>query len=282
MTVISSVEHGSDMRASQRKRWVGILIVSAISIFSLGGPAASENLHILADYQAYPKNWKGVDGKPHGIMIDILKEVTKRTGTSFTYTMVPWKTAFEKSKNGEGAIIGLSKTMERLKIWDYSSVMYSDPLVLVTWKDRPFAFAGLNSLQGKKIGVKLGASYGDDFNAAVQSGLFQTVQTHDRVGQLKMLARGRLDAVLVSPGAFALEPLFNEDEDLAGMRDEYVVVDPPLKLDPNFLGIPKSMGKTYLLQKINQALEEIREDQTYARIIAENTNKAKKELWFGN
>lgn len=260
----------------------GILAVTAVSLFWPVRPAGAETLHILADYKAYPKNWRGVDGKPHGIMIDILKEVTERTGISFTYTMVPWKTAFEKSKNGEGAIIGLSKTTERQEIWDYSTAMYSDPLVLVAWKDRPLPFSGLNSLQGKKIGIKLGASYGDDFNSAVKSGVFEVVQTHDRVGQLKMLARGRLDAVLISPGAFALEPLFIEDKDLERMREQFEVLDPPLKLDPNYLGIPKSMGKTYLLEEIDAALRAIRSDKTYERIVNDNSNKAAKELWFGN
>jgi len=266
----------------RRKLITAILAVTAVSLFWPRSPVGAETLHILADYKAYPKCWRGLDGKPHGIMIDILKDVTERTGIKFTYTMVPWKTAFEKSKNGEGAIIGLSKTTERQEIWDYSTVMYSDPLVLVAWKDRPLPFTGLNSLQGKKIGIKLGATYGDDFKAAVESGVFEVVQTHDRVGQLKMLARGRLDAVLVSPGSFALEPLFIEDKDLEGTRDQYVVVDPPLKLDPNFLGIPKTMGKIYLLEKIDKALRDIREDQTYAQIIADNTDKAKRELWFGN
>jgi ABC-type amino acid transport substrate-binding protein len=264
-----------------QKRLAAILAVLAISLMWRVGPASAETLHILADYKAYPKCWRGLDGKPHGIMIDILKNVTERTGITFTYTMVPWKTAFEKSKNGEGAIIGLSKTTGRQEIWDYSSVMYSDPLVLVAWKDRPLPFTGLNSLQGKKIGIKLGASYGDDFNAAVQSGGFEVVQTHDRVGQLKMLALGRLDAVLISPGSFALEPLFIEDPDLERMRERFAVVDPPLKLDPNYLGIPKIMGKTYLLEKIDAALHAIREDRTYEEIIANNSGKAKRELWFG-
>jgi len=246
------------------------------------GLSCAETVHVLADYKAYPKNWRGLDGKPHGIMIDILSEVTKRTGISFNYTMVPWKTAFEKSKNGEGAIIGLSKTTEREKIWAYSSAMYEDPLVLVAWKNRPLTYSGLISLRGTTIGIKLGASYGDDFDNAVKTGLFDVVQTHDRVGQLKMLARGRLDGVLVSPGSFALEPLFREDKELEKDRDSFLVVEPPVKLDPNYLGIPKIMKKSHLLEQINAVLKEIREDGTYVSIVEVNTDKATRELWFGN
>ncbi len=258
------------------------VMLAGLALFLATGRAEAETLHVLADYKAYPKNWRGLDGKPHGIMIDILAEVTKRTGISFDYTMVPWKTAFEKSRNGEGAIIGLSKTTEREKTWFYSSVMYEDPLVLVAWKDRPLAYSGLTSLQGKTIGVKLGASYGDDFDSAVKSGLFNVVQTHDRVGQLKMLARDRLDGVLVSPGAFALEPLFREDTELEQDRSNFLVVEPPMKLDPNYLGIPKVMEKSYLLEPINAALKEIREDGTFSKIVDVNTDKATRELRFGN
>lgn len=267
-----------------RTHTVLFILLAAASLAGLTGRAHAEALHVFADYKAYPKNWLGSDGKPHGIMIDLLKEVSARTGIAFTftYTMVPWKTAFEKSRNGEGAIVGLSKTSDRQRIWDYSSVMYSDPLVLVAWKGRPVAYAGLGSLKGKTIGVKLGASYGDDFEMAVQSGLVTVIQTHDRVGQLKMLALGRLDAVLVSPGAFALEPLFLEDSDLAKNRDNYVVVDPPVKLDANYMGIPKSTEKSHLLPRIDAALQAIHGDGTHARIVASNTDKAKRTLWFGN
>lgn len=243
---------------------------------------SAEALTVFADYRAYPKNWEGEAGDPQGIMIDILAEVTKRTGIEFTVKMMPWNRAFEKSKHGEGAIVGLSKTTERLKTWDYSRPMYYDELVLVAWRQRLFDYSGLISLAGKDIGVKLGASYGDDFEAAVQSQLFRVVPTHDRVGQLRMLARGRLDAVLVSPGAFALEPLFKADPILETNRAGFVVLSPAVKQDPNYLGIPKSMKKSHLLDPINQALLEIKEDGTHDEIVLMNTRKATDHIWQGH
>ena len=54
-----------------------------------------------------------------------------------------------------------------------------------------------------------------------------------------------------------------------------------MKLDPNYLGIPKSMGKSHLLDPINAALKSIREDGTFTRIVEVNTEKATREIWYG-
>ncbi|MEQ9566159.1 MAG: hypothetical protein RLN85_10175, partial [Pseudomonadales bacterium] len=50
---------------------------------------AGESLHIFADDNALPKNWLDADGAPQGVNIEVLDEVTRRTGIEFTYSFVP-------------------------------------------------------------------------------------------------------------------------------------------------------------------------------------------------
>lgn len=233
----------------------------------LGFAVQAETLAIVGDHNARPKNWLDEAGLPRGIMIEVLEEVSRRTGITFSYDLSPWKRALKLSSLGKGAIIGFSKTSEREKIWEYSEPMYFDELVFVTTKDKVFDYTGLQSMGGRSVAIKLGASYGDDFESARESGLIKVVETAERKGQLQMLAYDRIDTVLLSPGRIALESVLAQVPYLREHRDDYVILQPPLKLDPNYLGMPKSMRKSHLLPKINAALSEMMQDGTHQKII---------------
>jgi ABC-type amino acid transport substrate-binding protein len=232
----------------------------------------AESLPIVGDWKAQPKNWLNDDGQAEGIMIDVLNEVSKRTGIEFSYSLSTWNHALNTSKAGQGAIIGFSKNKERQKHWDYSEPMYFDDIVFVARKQDMIVFDGLESLQGKKIAIKRGSSYGDDFEEAIANGIITLVETEDRAGQMRMLNLGRVDLVLLSPGNIALQSILAENEWLRKNQEQFELLSPPYKKDPNYIGVPKSMGKSHLLPKINDALKEMFEDGTYAKIVERRVN----------
>jgi len=251
-----------------------VRLLLVLSLFlSFSQLAFADSLVIVGDDNAKPKNWMNTDGKPAGIMIDLLDEVSARTGITFDYQLMPWKRALKLSSLGQGSIIGFSKTSEREKTWHYSVPMYFDELVFVTTKDKWFQFDGLSSLNGRSVAIKLGATYGDDFEQARRDKVLRVVETTDRKGQLQMLMFGRVDTVLMSPGRVALESTLAENKFLMEHRNDYIILEKPFKLDPNFLGMPKSLGKTSLLAKINKALEEIRSEPLYEKIVERNIEK---------
>lgn len=254
---------------------VSFVILLMLSSFVIH---AGESLNIVGDFKAKPKNWLDDQGQAQGIMIDLLEEVSKRTGIEFTYELYPWKRAYALSEIGKGAIIGFSKTSERLVRWDYSEPMYYDELVLVTTKGKVFDFNGLESLNGKRLAIKNGASYGDDFESARHKKIFSVTETPDRTGQMRMLTADRVDVVLVSPGRIALESVIARNEWLRDNRNDFVILDPPYKNDPNFLGIPKSMNKSHLIPKINRALAEMMADGIHKEIVDKNIERVLKEL----
>ncbi|WP_162181376.1 substrate-binding periplasmic protein [Thalassospira australica] len=239
---------------------------------------AWETLHIFADDNAIPKNWLDENGTPQGINIEVLQEVTRRTGIEFTYSFVPWNRAYESARKGWGGIIGLSKTQERKITFDYSQPMYFDELVFVTSRDNVFSFTGLDNMRGYTIGVKRGASYGDDFELARELGLLSILESPDRAGQMLMLSQGRVDAVLLSPGKIAFASVMASNDWLTDHLDEFVIVSPAYKLDPNYLGIPKILGKSHLIAPINTALAEIFEDGTHERIVKRVTDAAVRDI----
>lgn len=251
----------------------------ALSLFlSFSQLAFADSLVNVGDDNAKPKNWISADGEPAGIMIDLLDEVSARTGIKFEYQLMPWKRALKLSSLGKGSIIGFSKTSEREKTWHYSVPMYFDELVFVTTKDKWFQFDGLHSLNGRSVAIKLGASYGDDFEQARRDNLLSVVETTDRKGQLQMLMYGRVDTVLMSPGRVALESTLAENTFLMEHRNDYVLLDKPFKLDPNFLGVPKSLGKTAVLAKIDKALDAIKLEPLYNEIVERNIEKVLASL----
>ena len=58
-------------------------IFFAIFLATSAAPALAEELTIVGDHKAKPKNWLNDEQKPVGIMIDLLEEVGKRTGIKF-------------------------------------------------------------------------------------------------------------------------------------------------------------------------------------------------------
>ncbi|MBT3703623.1 MAG: amino acid ABC transporter substrate-binding protein [Alphaproteobacteria bacterium] len=253
-------------------------IFFAIFLATSAAPALAEELTIVGDHKAKPKNWLNDEQKPVGIMIDLLEEVGKRTGIKFTYALSPWKRAYVESEHGSGAIIGFSKTREREKLWHYSVPMYHDEIVFVTTKKSAFEFKGIDKLSGRTIAIKRGASYGDDFEKSRANGDFVAVEGTNRVSQLKMLLLGRVDAVLLSPGKIALAAVISKNRRLREHKDSFVVLSPPYKLDPNYLGIPKKMNKGHLLESINNALTKMMSDGTHKMIVDTNIKLVLSEL----
>lgn len=243
------------------------ILVAAVFFFFSSSFAFSETLPIVGDWKAKPKNWANEEGQAEGIMVDVLAEVSKRTGIEFTYTLSTWNHALHSSKSGKGAIIGFSKNKEREKHWDYSEPMYFDDIVFVALKKDKIKFDGLESLEGLRVAIKRGSSYGDDFEDAIERKIITPVETEDRAGQMRMLNLGRVDVVLLSPGNIALQSIISENDWLKENQDKFEILSPAYKKDPNYLGIPKAMGKSHLLPKINKALKDIFEDGTHEQIV---------------
>ena len=238
----------------------------------------AETLYIVGDDNAKPKNWLDAEGNPKGIIIDLLSEITERTGIKFTLDLAPWNRSFTLSANGKGAIIGFSKNQQRLESWDFSDPMYYDELVIVTSIDKQFEFSNLASLKGKRLAIKRGSSYGDDFEDARKNNLFSVIESTDRAGQMRMLTLDRVDAILLSPGNMALQSVIADNEWLIEHSGQFVILDPPYKKDPNYLGIPKSMNQSHLLPAINQALTDMQNDGTYKVIVDRNIELVLEQL----
>ncbi len=208
------------------------------------------------------------DGTPRGILIDIAKYIDGNLkDDSFHYKLTPWARAYKSAVEGQGGIIGLSKTKERLEIFDYSDVVYYDDVIVVVLKDKAFQFEKMQDLKGRTIGIGRGGSFGDAYEKAKKECLFKIEEDNGPVLRLRKLLQSRIDCALMSPGKFAFYRTIEQDENLLENKDKFIILSNPLVRDPNFLGFSKKLKMKNFLKKFNEALKQGYESGAINKII---------------
>ncbi len=207
-------------------------------------------------------------GSPRGILVDIAKYIDDNLKEySFHYKLTPWARAYKSAVDGQGGIIGLSKTRERLKIFDYSDVIFYDDVIIVVLKDKEFQFEKMEDLKGRTVGIGRGGSFGDAYEKAKSEGVFKVEEDNGPVLRLRKLLQSRIDCALMSPGKFALYCTIDQDKNLMENKDKFIVLSKPLTRDPNFLGFSKKMKMLDFLKEFNGALKQGYESGKINKII---------------
>ncbi|MGF1741933.1 transporter substrate-binding domain-containing protein [Vibrio profundum] len=238
-----------------------VLFLLTCSLF-----ASATELVIYGNQNKPPKIYlENSDAK--GILVDILAQVEDETGERFDIKLYPWARAYNYAKHAQGGIVGLSKTKERLDIFDYSDAVYYDEIILVVRAGEEFNFNSINDLGGKTIGIGRAGSYGDEYETAKNDKLFQVEEDSDPVFRLKKLLHSRIDVALIGPGLVGFNSVVNQDPELQSRKHEFYVIATPFKRDANFLGFHKSLVKKAFLQKFNQALKKAEDHGEIDKII---------------
>lgn len=238
------------------RTWITWLQGCMVMLLALGGTAHAETLLVYGD-DSYPPVIYSANGKPTGILVDMLRKVSARTGDTYEVRLFPWKRAYEHARAGHAAVVGVSKTTERLAQFDFSDAIYFDDIQIVVKKGREFPFTELSDLQGKTVGGVLGASYGDVVDAAIKDGLFKVDQDTGQKGRLHKVLLDRVDAAFIGNGTEGFDMVVRSDPELQARRAELVVLGTPLTRDPLHLAAAKSMGKKALIERFNIALREV-------------------------
>nr|WP_314900120.1 transporter substrate-binding domain-containing protein [uncultured Deefgea sp.] len=236
------------LRASQ---WTCVFWLCCL----LGMPSYAADIVIYGDEDYPPIMYKDAQGQAQGVMAEAVRNFEKFSGQKIRQEPTSWRRAYEYATRGKGGIIGLSKTKERLAIFDYSDVIFEDNVYLTVRRGKEFDFKKLNDLKGKLIGVHLGASYGESVDAAIKAGIFSADTSTTDVIRLRKLLRGRLDAAVVTHGQIGLDAILKSDPELIANKNEFVVLATPLVRDPLYLGFAKSMKMTTFLNEFNQSLK---------------------------
>ncbi|HSC83876.1 MAG TPA: transporter substrate-binding domain-containing protein [Pseudomonas sp.] len=229
----------------------------------LAGAAPADEFMVYGTRDGYPKYFEQ-DGQAKGIVVDITKLCLSEMQVPFQIKLLPWKRAYTMGERGEGGVIGLSLSDERLAIFDFSAPILTEHTVLVVKKGREFAFEKMSDLHDKLIGVVVGASYGTDFDEAVADGDITTVGFNNTHSGLAMLQRERIDAILIG-SSVDIARLASSSPDLQG--GVFATLPVPLRSDSKHLGIAKSLKMGWFLQRFNQCLSSGQASGAFAAII---------------
>lgn len=242
------------------------LLALTIFILAAACSGAAEEILIFGSEAKAPKVFLS-NGRPAGILVDLMNHIDQQMeGETFRIELYPWKRAYVKAEQGEGGVIGFSKTEERTRNFDFSDVMYYDEMVLVVLKGKEFRFTRMEDLMGKKIGTSRGSTYGDEFERGKRT-IFTVEEDTNNVQRLKKVMGGRIDAALIGPGRKAVYEAINSDPVLRGKKELFVILPRPFNRSPNYLGFHKSMKKKEFLARFNLLLDRAVEDGTLQRII---------------
>jgi polar amino acid transport system substrate-binding protein len=210
-------------------------------------------------------------GKNRGILIDILQYADQHLhNDSLQLALYPWARAYLQASSGDGGIVGLSWTQRRDDLFDYSDPLFFDEVVVVVRKGGEFPFKTLSDLHGRRVGIVRGASYGEAFERARDTGVLAVDEDNGASNRLNKLVAGRLDCALFNVGKAGFEETLRIHKEFLPFKDTLVVLPIPLRSDPNFLAFPKSMNMRPWLTEFNQIIKKGYARGDIPKIIAQN------------
>lgn len=199
------------------------------------------------------------NGAASGIYPALVSEAFRRMDSTVTLRAIPWKRALLAIASGDAGIGGVYRTPSREFAWDFSDAIYEETAMLYVLRGGDFKFDGLADLRGKKIGVIRGWSYGHAFDSAVHDGLVMVEEENSDILNFRMLAAGRLDAVL------ALKE--SGDRYSEFMNAGIHRLSGTVTSNRTYVAFSKESGMASVLASFNFALASMKRDGTFDRIV---------------
>jgi ABC-type amino acid transport substrate-binding protein len=241
------------------------LILSVIVLFASCGSEKQEDiskrtvLRIGTD-ATYPpfETVNTVTGKPEGFDIDLISRICELNGWKPEFIVTPFDGMIPGLNNHkyDAAISAMTITPQRGAVVAFSEPYYqAGQIIAVPVGDT--LIKGVDDLLGKRVGVQLGTT--GEIMAKKLNGVH--VYSYDNIGAAFIdMANGNLDAVL---NDFPTTHAYIEQNHTAKTVGEL--------LSTEHYGIAVRKKDTALLKKINEALEKMKADGSYAVIY---------ERWF--
>jgi len=242
------------------KKFLMAIALSSLCVLSL---AQGKDLKVAIDPTYEPFTFKTPDGKPTGFDVDIARALCEQIKRNCVFVEQVWDSMIPglQAKKYDVIISSLSITADRLKAIDFTDKYYNTPSRIVLKKD--VNFAGPASIKGKKIGVLKGSTQ-EKYALGELKPAGVTVIPYEAQDQVYLdIKAGRLDGTVADfvevTGGFLGKPE-GKDYGYAG----------PEQYDEKYygegIGIAMRKGQKELKQQLDEAIDTIRKNGTYAKI----------------
>lgn len=132
-----------------------------------------------------------------GVLVDIVTNAVKNSGSTCTIKIVPWKRALKMVKKGDAdAIFNAGYTPERNEYLFYPNcVLVTEKVVAFRRKGSDvFLNQDLSNSKNYKVGVGRGFFYGNEIQNAIDSNMFMKVEEVPNINSnMEKLKLGRID-----------------------------------------------------------------------------------------
>jgi polar amino acid transport system substrate-binding protein len=226
-------------------------------------PAAAQAMAgelVLVDESAPPYMYDTADG-PAGLCPAVLREAFRRAGESVMIQTAPWKRLLILLERGAAGGACLRETADRRAVLAFTRPLYTQHIALYVRRGRAFDYQGVASLRDRRLGVRRGWSYGDDFDGARAAGQFSTEEVSGDAENLARLADGRLDAVLIARASA------DQAAATSGLAGRILPLETEAFAAPVGLAFAKTARREALIARLDRALETMRSDGTLAAMI---------------
>jgi len=196
------------------------------------------------------------DGKQIGIVVDLANAIKNRLNHAVRIDYMNWSKAQQMVLEGAAdALLQINTSEERENIYDFSGPLLESEFSIFIKSDMEDIY-DVNSLKGLQVGVE---EMGLPIQILKRHPLIHVVVIPDIISGFHLLADRKIDAVVVDRwvGSFVVA-----ENNLRGIR----ISGEPIEKSSSAIAVRK--GNPILLDGINHALDEIRKDGTYARILA--------------
>lgn len=136
------------------------------------------------------------NGCPSGIYPLITGAIFQEAGQPVIGYPAPFRRVLANLDLGVWGAGGILKTPERLAKYDYTDAIYVENNVIYFNRKKQHDMKSVQDLQGKRIGVVQGWSYGDKFDELINSKFFSVEPVNSDLTNFKKLKLGRIDALI--------------------------------------------------------------------------------------
>lgn len=210
-----------------------------------------------------PFNYEEEDGTLTGYDVEVAQEIAKRMDYKIEVITTKWSGMFGalEADKFDMVVNQVAITPEREEKYDFTQPYVTSGAQLIVRAENN-DIKNLEDLKGKTVGVGLGSNYEQIIRNYDKNGEIEVKTYEVLLDTLNDLAIGRIDAAL-------------NDKLVAGLNIKKTGLDlklagQPVKEVVN--GIVFTKGKDDLVEKVDQALQEMKEDGTLSQL---------SKKWFG-
>ncbi len=245
------------------------LFLSALLLASLLSGNALANVIKVGTMGTYePFSYQNKQGQLTGYDVDVLREVAKRDPSlQFEFIASPWDTLFPGLDADRFQILAqqLTSNPDRVKRYALTDNRYFTCVSQIIVQAGRTDIHSLQDLQGKKIGLTVGDSFTrlvEDWNQQHGNILNIVYYEQDISTILQDIASGRIDATVNDP-IMAQSKAAKQGLNISAVGER-------LAADPTFFIVKKDPAGLALKQRVDAALQSLREDGTLSRLSVEH------------